>query len=80
MLICVSVSVVLWISSVRFNRAGAEQVVEKAQTDVPFASCTNMRVLDHLQELETFFNVPVICSSQALFLARHDPCRKDTKA
>jgi maleate isomerase len=46
---------------------GALQVLERAQTDVLFVSCTNMRVLAHLQELERLLNVPVVCSSQALF-------------
>lgn len=57
------------ISAVSFESImqGAEQVLEMAQTDVLFVSCTNMRVLDHLQELEAFFNVPVVCSNQALF-------------
>lgn len=45
----------------------AEQILGKAQTDVLFVSCTNMRVLDYLQELESLFNIPVVCSNQALF-------------
>lgn len=46
---------------------GAEQILESAKTDVLFMSCTNLRVLDHIEKLETIFGVPVVCSNQAMF-------------
>lgn len=35
--------------------------------DVVFMSCTNLRVLDHIQEIEDRFGVPVVCSNSAMF-------------
>jgi maleate isomerase len=46
---------------------GAEQILNRAKTDALFMSCTNLRVLDHLEKLETLFGIPVVCSNQALF-------------
>ncbi len=57
------------ITSVSFDsmKKGAEQILSKAGTDVLFMSCTNLRVLDHIEELESIFNIPVVCSNQAMF-------------
>lgn len=46
---------------------GAETILEKADTDLLFMSCTNLRVLDHIEKLEARFGLPVICSNQAMF-------------
>ena len=46
---------------------GAEKLVSSAQTDALFISCTNLRVLDYIQELETQFGIPVVSSNQAMF-------------
>jgi len=46
---------------------GAEQILDKAKTDAIFMSCTNLRVLDHLEKLESLLGIPVVCSNQAMF-------------
>jgi len=46
---------------------GAEQILAKAQTDALFMSCTNLRVLEHIENLESRFGIPVVCSNQAMF-------------
>lgn len=46
---------------------GAEPILEKADTDVLFMSCTNLRVLDHIEALESRFGIPIVCSNQAMF-------------
>ncbi len=46
---------------------GAEKILNHAKTDALFMSCTNLRILDHLDTLESIFHVPVICSNQAMF-------------
>ncbi|MEZ8408092.1 aspartate/glutamate racemase family protein [Vibrio splendidus] len=35
--------------------------------DVVFMSCTNLRVLDHIQEIEDRFGIAVVCSNSAMF-------------
>jgi maleate isomerase len=57
------------ITSVSYDSMvkGAEQILNHANTDVLFMSCTNLRVLDHLEQLESHFGIPVICSNQAMF-------------
>jgi maleate isomerase len=37
------------------------------EADLIFMSCTNLRVLDHIQEIENQFNIPVVCSNSAMF-------------
>lgn len=46
---------------------GAEQILEQTKTDLLFMSCTNLRVLDHIEKLESILGIPVICSNQAMF-------------
>ena len=36
-------------------------------TELVFMSCTNLRVLDHIEEIETKFGIPVVCSNSAMF-------------
>lgn len=57
------------ITSVSFQSMvdGAEQILDRAKTDVLFMSCTNLRVLDHIEQLESLFGIPVICSNQAMY-------------
>jgi maleate isomerase len=57
------------ISTVSFDSMveGAEQILNHAKTDVLFMSCTNLRVLDHIEKLESIFNIPIVCSNQAMF-------------
>lgn len=46
---------------------GSQRILAKAATDAIFMSCTNLRVLDHIEKLEAELGVPVICSNQAMF-------------
>lgn len=46
---------------------GARRILDRADTDVLFMSCTNLRVLDHIEKLEAELGVPVVCSNQAMF-------------
>ena len=57
------------ITSVSFDSMtrGAEKILNQAETDALFMSCTNLRVLDHIDQLESIFRIPIICSNQALF-------------
>ena len=71
------------ITAVSFDSKlqGVEQILNQAKTDAIFMSCTNLRVLDHIEKLESHFGIPVVCSNQAMFwhamtLARKLPkCR-----
>jgi maleate isomerase len=44
-----------------------EQILPESGADLVFMSCTNLRVLDHIQEIEDRFEIPVICSNSAMF-------------
>lgn len=57
------------ITAVSFDSMlkGAEQILNRAKTDALFLSCTNLRVLDHIEKLESHFGIPVVCSNQAMF-------------
>ena len=44
-----------------------DKLLTNGDVDVVFMSCTNLRVLDHIQEIEDTFGLPVICSNSALF-------------
>ena len=57
------------ISTVSFDSMvkGAEQILDHAKTDVLFMSCTNLRILDHIEKLESIFDIPIVCSNQAMF-------------
>ncbi len=46
---------------------GVEKILNHAKTDAIFMSCTNLRILDHLEKLESIFGLPIICSNQAMF-------------
>ncbi|MBT3178032.1 MAG: Asp/Glu racemase [Desulfobacula sp.] len=46
---------------------GVEKILDHAKTDALFMSCTNLRILDHLEKLESIFDIPIICSNQAMF-------------
>lgn len=43
------------------------QILPNSGADLVFMSCTNLRVLDHIQEIEDQFNIPVVCSNSAMF-------------
>lgn len=57
------------ITSVSYDamKKGVESILHQAKTDLVFMSCTNLRVLDHIQDLESHFNLPIVCSNQAMF-------------
>ncbi len=57
------------ITAVSFDSMvkGAEQILNHAKTNALFMSCTNLRVLDHLEKLESIFGIPIVCSNQAMF-------------
>ncbi len=57
------------ITKVSFDSmvTGAERILENAKTDALFMSCTNLRVLDHIQTLESRLGLPIVCSNQAMF-------------
>ncbi len=57
------------ITAVSFDSMlkGVEQILNRAKTDALFMSCTNLRVLDHIEKLESHFGIPVVCSNQAMF-------------
>lgn len=44
-----------------------DKLLPNADVDAVFMSCTNLRVLDHIQEIEDRFGIPVICSNSAMF-------------
>jgi len=44
-----------------------KQLLPNSGADLVFMSCTNLRVLDHIQELEDTFDIPVVSSSSAMF-------------
>lgn len=46
---------------------GLEKILPGAEAEVIFMSCTNLRVLDHIQEIEDRFGLPVVCSNSAMF-------------
>ncbi|AMN49362.1 Asp/Glu racemase [Psychrobacter sp. P2G3] len=43
------------------------QLLPDSGADLVFMSCTNLRVLDHIQEIEDMFDMPVVCSTSAMF-------------
>jgi maleate isomerase len=57
------------IAAVSFDsmQKGVERILNQAKTDAIFMSCTNLRVLDHIEKLESHFDIPVVCSNQAMF-------------
>ncbi|MCL6269621.1 hypothetical protein M3P05_06660 [Sansalvadorimonas sp. 2012CJ34-2] len=44
-----------------------EKILPDSGAEVVFMSCTNLRVLDHIQEIEDRFGIPVVCSNSAMF-------------
>jgi len=46
---------------------GAEKLLKQADADALFFSCTNLRVLDHIEALESQFGLPIVSSNQAMF-------------
>lgn len=46
---------------------GGEHLLSRAPTYILFMFCTNLLFLPHIEELETLFGIPVICSNQAVF-------------
>lgn len=44
-----------------------EEILPDSGADLVFMSCTNLRVLDHIQEIEDKFSIPVVCSNSAMF-------------
>ncbi len=47
--------------------AALEKILPESGADLVFMSCTNLRVLDHIQEIEDTFDIPVVCSNSAMF-------------
>ncbi|WP_299734720.1 aspartate/glutamate racemase family protein [uncultured Endozoicomonas sp.] len=47
--------------------AALEQMLPDSGAELVFMSCTNLRVLDHIQEIEDRFGIPVVCSNSAMF-------------
>ncbi|UJF17954.1 Asp/Glu racemase [Vibrio sp. SS-MA-C1-2] len=43
------------------------EILPNSGADLVFMSCTNLRVLDHIEEIEQKFNLPVVCSNSAMF-------------
>lgn len=41
--------------------------MKRSGADLVFMSCTNLRVLDYIEELESKFGIPVVCSNSAMF-------------
>lgn len=48
-------------------REGLKEIVSTANLDLVFMSCTNLRILDHIEEFEREFNIPIVCSNAAMF-------------
>ncbi len=46
---------------------GVERILDGSKADLVFMSCTNLRVLDHIEKLESMFGVPIVCSNQAMY-------------
>lgn len=46
---------------------GIEALLSKTSLDLIFMSCTNLRVLEHLEEFERLYQVPIVSSNSALF-------------
>ncbi len=46
---------------------GLHQLLSGSNVDAVFMSCTNLRVLDHIQEIEHTFGIPVVSSTSAMF-------------
>jgi len=44
-----------------------DKILPTSDADLVFMSCTNLRVLDHIQEIEDKFDIPVVCSNSAMF-------------
>ena len=46
---------------------GAKRILTQAPTDALFMSCTNLRALEHIEEIEAEVGVPIVTSTQAMF-------------
>ncbi len=44
-----------------------EKIIKGQQVDVVFMSCTNLRAIEHIEEFESYFGIPIISSNSALF-------------
>ncbi len=57
------------ITTVSFDSMleGAKRILAQAPTDALFMSCTNLRVLEHIEEIEAEIGVPIVTSTQAMF-------------
>ncbi|MCP3967559.1 MAG: Asp/Glu racemase [Lentisphaerae bacterium] len=44
-----------------------DDFLSETNADLVFMSCTNLRVLDHIEEIENMFGIPVVCSNSAMF-------------
>lgn len=44
-----------------------EQMLKDSDAELVFMSCTNLRVLDYIEEIEAQFGIPVVCSNSAMF-------------
>lgn len=47
--------------------AALHKLIPDSDAEVVFLSCTNLRVLDYIEEMENIFNLPVVCSNSSLF-------------
>ncbi|XP_061168532.1 maleate isomerase-like [Saccostrea echinata] len=48
-------------------RTGLETLLKGSDAELVFLSCTNLRVLDHLADIEEEFGIPAVCSNAAMF-------------
>lgn len=46
---------------------GAKRIAANSPTDALFMSCTNLRVLEHIKEIEAEVGIPIVTSTQAMF-------------
>ena len=46
---------------------GAKRILAQAPTDALFMSCTNLRVLEHIEAIEAEVGVPIVTSTQAMY-------------
>jgi maleate isomerase len=58
---------------------GLDKILPESDVDLVFMSCTNLRVLDHIQEIEEKYDIPVVCSNSAMFWHAMHLCGKVSK-
>lgn len=48
-------------------RAGLRRILKGSDAELVFLSCTNLRVLDYIKDIEEEFGIPAVCSNAAMF-------------